>query len=607
MADEPVQSPATVPQIHASLLQRSLDIRSLPVKARLWVLAAIFLAAAAGALILFAGLGGNFPGGVDVLPAAYQPFSAAGDLQVPRVGSLFLLAGLTFSAAALGYGSGLPGWRFSWFTRFTIGLTGLALCAQVVGMARLFEIVAGKSTGFWILYTLLALVGWEGVVLSALLVVIPNRAARWSPPLVAAISAAPMLCIIAAYLILIPRLSLVSALNQPEVESGLLLMTDLVNRLVNLFPILLFATGVYLFWQAIVQARLANREFGVNLANRISGKFWLLGAFLLLKILYLFAGYAGLYPGDLGQAFENSRMDGIVSWLLAVVLAGLIFYWLWRQPFELKPAGFGAVTLLVVIAFNFLYGLAHFLVLSYLVWFGFSESLDISLGAILGNFLVDAQVYVQFLLIVIAPFLGILLLIFRKGKYRTAGILLIGIGMWNFFRAINVFFDLILNHPFPIAHGNVDYLTFDAVLTAFLILLALLWFGNRKRKTEPWPIALVLVVSTLAGLFGSVLENTSIPWIYFGLLVLPFAYTLLLDAQALNQPGPDRPARVLGWTALTAFLLVVVAYSTLLGRIGPGVDTLEDLANIVFVPPYLFVLMGITISGRGLGEGKESF
>jgi uncharacterized membrane protein YjjB (DUF3815 family) len=178
----------------------------------------------------------------------------------------------------------------------------------------------------------------------------------------------------------------------------------------------------------------------------------------------------------------------------------------------------------------------------------------------------------------------------RRGR-RPVAVALLAIATWMTPIALGVLRGLIEGRD-PASIGKPELITIDALLTAVVAGLAILWWAGRQRAVGPGALAIVLVTSTLVAHVGAL-----VPAGYDGLVIglvflLGGVYGLTFESRELNQSGDARPERVPRAIGLLLLNLGLVVFAIAFDRFTGGG---ADLA-VLFVPPVVVLLVGAELS-----------
>jgi hypothetical protein len=155
----------------------------------------------------------------------------------------------------------------------------------------------------------------------------------------------------------------------------------------------------------------------------------------------------------------------------------------------------------------------------------------------------------------------------------------------------------VIEQVLPASKVSFQYLTYDVALTGVLLAFNVLQRRGKQHRLSEGGIVIVLVVSTLVALAETLIfPNQGYPGFVL-LLVLPMLYQLLFDSADLNIADSTQGSRLLRTLGFQALLMLVVAWAVALRLIVPGQDQWEDVANKLFLPPFLLLYLTTTITG----------
>ncbi len=557
--------------------ERRLRLGGLDPLTRMLATAGLVVLLLASSLILLTGFGWEIPGGSDLV---------LGGEGVPRMATLLAYGGIGVGAAGAVIAlQGLPP-ALEWPLRGMVALVIASLAGILADAARLLV-----PSSIWALPQglddALRIGGWVAFTCALVVAATPPAWARRLPAALAAITALPFAIALGLYLIPedVPS-SLLETTSHGSVALGIL----------SLVATLGLATSALFLWQAVAGVR-ATQATAVRFSRRFGAASlrWLLWL-LAIKLAWLGLGYAGLLPAFLGgdsAAWDNSRHDGLLSWVLAAGFAAAAIFALERYPMErIDVRGLRPAMIWVTIAFTGFVGLSS---VALLLWGALgvfdAEGLRSGLQDAI-EWLADGLLWSTVITVFAAVALAGLLLAMRR---RWAGLaFLVVLVIWALPRALQATPGLGDEHPF---RGlGVDVLTFDALLTVALFAVAI-----ARRRLAPAEIILVLVASTLIANTAVVLGAWDSTTYFYVALVLPAAFLFLYDADDLNREGPHRRSRVLGTVSLSATVLTIVAVQAILGQVGPDQESQGELVRLVMAVPLAGVLIGASLAASRAG------
>jgi hypothetical protein len=182
------------------------------------------------------------------------------------------------------------------------------------------------------------------------------------------------------------------------------------------------------------------------------------------------------------------------------------------------------------------------------------------------------------------------LLLSRIERYRYLAPFFILTGMWSL--------PILIQVQFPDLNLAFQYLTFDISLTIVLILVTTLAWQRKQLKNYSWRIVLMLVVSTLIALIGTLTQPVLRNFVFYSLLVIPFFYQLWFDSAELNTAGLSQGQKVVQTIGLQALLMVVVTWAVATGLISPEKDDWGAVAERLFLPPFLGLFLASMIGDK---------
>ncbi len=539
-------------------------------------------------IILLAGLG-KYPGQTSLLiPDNLHPDS--GLLQIPFSLVLFIIIGFGLVTGAMIFGSFQTGWIRPSVTRFTLGFLSAAVPLYFLRFTELGDLLKDKFSTLQFL--LLCLAFLSGFIATLSSWISSPRLARLAPWLG-----------IGAYLgtavsFLIWKIQLDREMLSPLTSRGPDLLSPVIYLNLLATPLIWFS-GIFLFWQVIIEAKIFSREIGLRVANLSARLPWLLATLFTLKLVWLAVGYWSAYQGEAHQVWERSLSDSWQAWILAgiyaIVAGWLLFY-------TSRPLGSAQLNKSAVF---FTAGFLFIFILTYLIYFLGQLFLNIealpeqisqpislcfkagpgSLAAFiycLANGLSDYFLHWMGLFVAALIPLGFIFL--RSKKLRGLAPICFLAGVWALPDVVGV---IAFMQGREEINPAFEYLSFDVFLTVVLLFYALLAWRWKSPTARLWTITLVLVVSTLTALAETLIPPTLAETSFVLLLIIPVLYQLLFDSESLNVAGPTRVTRVLWTFSWQAALMVVLAWAVALGRFTSSTSQLDMIATKIFMPVFL--------------------
>jgi hypothetical protein len=376
----------------------------------------------------------------------------------------------------------------------------------------------------------------------------------------------------------------------------------------SVIAVLAIVVSIFVLWQAISGIR-AGRIGAVRLSRSVEGRplLWI-GAISAVKVAWLGLGYAGLLPTFLGGAsssWEDSRLDGLLSWVIAVCFAIAALLALARLPLQrIDERGLRPVVVGLAAAFTGFFALGGLALVLYAALGSFSDQ-----GALRASledtteWLRNGILWSTVIAVFAAAVLAALLLLARRSWIGLT--FLVVFVVWAL-RALQATPGLSDEQSFQ--SPGVNVVTFDAVLAVALAVLLAAWHWGKQRSLPPAELALILGVSTLVADTGTLLGGWDSEVYFYLALVFPAAYLFLFDARALNREGPHRRRRVLGAIGAASVLLSLVAIQILLGQIGPGEVSNGEIVQVVMAVPIAGVLVAASLAAlRGASTPTAEF
>ncbi len=538
---------------------RRLELSTLPPATRALTLAAFAACGLAGFTIVAMGAGWTLPGGAD-------PFTGPeGEAAVSRLLIGITYLGLALGAAVLTAGSLTPGWKGPRLTRAAVGFVAGAIAA---GCAGLTGEAADAFGGSLVPARVLA---WAALALALALPASPSRLLAPRPRAAGALAASPFLLLGLGYAISAGGPGLVAG---EETGERALVSASLVLAVTDLGLVL----GLLLLWGAFASTRQARDygEAGAALGRAVP---WLLGILLAGKLVWLGFGYAERLPGALrgsADAWQESIDNGPFGWALALELALLAGVALargrLRGPDPDRLGGAVAATSLGFAAPFLAFGLLLLLV----------EYALVLPTASVGRWLADAAGWFVEPRVASAAVVGTVVgaavaggLLLRLRARGGAAVFLLVLAAWGLPRAITTAWRLVAGIESEPPFHSVSLVTLDAVVTAALAVLALLWRAGRQRTVGPGALVVALAISTLVAHPGVFLPSGwKTGMLFYLALVYPPVWQFAFDAASLNERTADRPARVLRAAGMSALLLVIAAVNVAVEISAPGKTTI---------------------------------
>ena len=549
----------------------------------------IAVAAAAGLLILALGLGWAPPGG--------RQFAAFGD-STPRFLVPWTCGVLAVLAFTLTVSSTVPAWRFPWLTRAAIGVGGAALGAQTVVMGWIVSAV-GISTGP------ARVAGWAALVCGAAVALVPQAVAERLRLTVAGMAATPFAMVLGVWL---------TAGTAPEVPIPggpvISIQDTFAQATITIVGALTAGVGILVLWSLILSTRQA-RDIGEGVAAVGSGARGALEALVAVKVAWLVAAYGGL---AFAESVEAGSSDGPGAWVLGIGFALGALTWVVRVPRRPVPSDLTSreVVRWVGLGFAgvFVASVAVALASALMaVWptTGPSETLNDVLGWLASG---DPPVALWWIVGTVAV-ATIAVWPLRRVRLsgRRAWVAAAVVAAWGLPRAVELVFRILEWAP---PFDSPSLVTFDTALTIGLAA-AVVAARVRGSSLPESDLVIVLVVSTLVahplGIMPAAWQSG--PSFYL-LLVYPILYKFLFDSTWVNESDPGiRPGRVLRIAGFTALLVATNAMLILLGRAGPGIDTVEAVILGAIGEAYLLVPVGALVVAAALqrradGDASEA-
>jgi hypothetical protein len=514
------------------------------------------------------------------LPENLSPLHSS--LFVPFSLLVILPAGLGLIAGAIFFASYQPGWRLPLLTRLTVGI--LALAFPLSFLQYSITIIGETGTGPGLIAVLIVFLAiFCGVATIICAFIRSTRIARWA----SRFATGSFLGLSLAFLMF--KLWWDSLAYQIQINpAAIAIIHNPISTVISYLTPFWWLSGVIFFWKAIVEVKFFSREIGSKIAN-LSDRFpWLLAVLFGLKLAWSAIGYWGVIHGTATRPWEASGQDGPLAWLLAAFFAIATGWWLTHPRKQVNTESFSRATIFLTGGFLLLFIAAFLLFFPATLIVGLGlESIGLALGSI-STTLAGLGISWTFLFAILLLPLGLVLSRWRKYRYLSP--LFILCGLWSL---PSIFQKLI-----PGLNISFEYLTFDTALTFTLFILAVLAWRGKQPRDNIWTISLVLVVSTLTALAESLIPEKLVYLGFAVLLVFPMLYKLLFDSSELNMPNGAGGQRLIQTVGFQAGLMLVVAWSLVLGLITPDQPRFEDVANKIFLPTILALYLTVQISDR---------
>jgi hypothetical protein len=612
----------------AFLRRRRLRLAGLPRLDRAVTATALITCAAVGALILSAGWFDRVPGGGDARAASIVELSPGERCapmserpSIPRAVTLVGYAGLAISGACLARAAVGRRGAVKLAMIVAVAFVGAATAASLVGQARLVDLTSKlflPSSGVRVTPFLALAPAWTGLATALALTPLsyaPERLGRvrlgWIRRSSWLLAAGPGAAGLAMYALspLAMRVP-ASLLARPCLEGFDLggILDPQSNAAAALEPILfdLQAVGPLLFFWLVIEGTRLTRDASDWIAGKLQHRRGLLAAGLGGKVVWIAAGLAGILPAWLGgdaEGWTRALRDGSLTWLLTIAIGVLVTWWLWhRRAPSITEGGFRRAAWLVVAGFSAVPVIAYGVLLAHLIRSelgpsgGDPEALVLyRLSTWFSENVGEAESWSWIAVIALSGALGIALS--GRRRLRSTGLFLAGVFVWGVPFTVAPLLDLIDGPVGPLPISGVELITLDAVLTGSVVFLVLARVGGHQGP-DLRSLTLVAVATGAVALPGTLVPRELEAPLLFAGLVLPAVGAFLLDAADLNEPVPERPAKVLFTVGVATGLLTAAAWSVGTGSLAPGGILEEDLARLVFLAPFLTLLLASSISAR---------
>ena len=568
------------------ILSNRLRLSNLPpdiAKSARWLLG---VSIAASCLILWLGAGLPFPSSSIVIPGTLNLTGSNVEVPLWLILSFLFGSGIIFVFTARATYS--LGFRRAKATRVLIALIALGLTASIFAPLQ----GLGEKNIYYI--------AWLAIVISAVLVVLSFfstiKLMRWCT----------LLFIIQGAFIIILFIYLY---RQSSLHTGggwdiytFVLYYSTAGLYSYMGSLILLADAIF-FWQALTEGKVFTRAIGKGVAGITNRFSWLLGLLLVIKIIILSLGYLGYWPGGLENIWHESEKDSFFIWILAGIYAILAIWWLlkYQSPVLnstihrfsrfitigfLLPLILSVLLFIIVFPISMLTGDVSQQNTSILQCFSpvTNQSVASIIACLVSGISDNMLAWQQFFVALLLP---LSILFWKWKRYNYLSLPLFIIGIWALPRLIN---SLILA-----VDVSFTYLTFDTMLTVILIGLAIFWYRKRLSHSAGWILTLILVVSSLHAL-SETLIPAALVWIGFSiLLIFPMVYQFLFDAKEINEAGTHRNTTVIRVIGLASGLMLLLVWGLGSGYLAPGTKSFELVANIMFLPAILGLLLAVIV------------
>lgn len=516
---------------------------------------------------------------------------------VPRLVILLAYLALAASAAALAAGAVRPGARRPRLVFVSVGVLGalVGLNTQAAhGVLETFRTIYKDGPALlprWMIagpYAA-ALMSILGAVVVA---IAPRRLARRLGRLFPALAAAPFLVGLVVFVVaglLTLRGPDIDTLRRfspqartPESGAAIAVVAAVLNAG-------LWAAGAF-FWQAALGAYGA-RDGATRLAAQVQhGHRWISFA-VGAKLVWVALGLAGLLPallGGGGERWANSRADGAFAWAYASVLGAAAATWLARRRGSIDAHGVLFATAIVCSGLLAASITAAFFLLLAITANDLSQGKAALALADVAYWITDRAFLTQVLCVAAAGGFGFVLLAFARVA-QGATVLLLLFSLWALPATAGAAWPDLTGGN--VGFGRVELVTMDVAIS--IAVAALVALGAAGRVTVS-PALLVVAVMTSAliahtgGLLSSLLSDRAT--FYAAILFAP-AFQFLLASRRLNEPGPQRPARVLCAVGLAAAVTTFVTVQEVTDFAGPGREDLASMAGPLIAVPLAATLV----------------
>jgi hypothetical protein len=539
---------------------------------------------------------------------------------VPRIAIVAASLGFAGVAAVLTAAALQPGWRLPRLTVSFVGLVGTYLALVLVQQADIIDYTTkylGGDLKTRSAILVIRIAGWLGVAAMMLLVVTPLRIKRRRYSLWAFVASSPYLSMLVAFWL--AHSGSYDALS--EFTSVRAHIAETIMAVEATFAVI--GVNALLLWQGLAGARAVS-QLSVESTKRVKGLYALF-SLVALKLLWTIAGYLDLLRGPYGDraSWLHSRGDGVVSWTLAVASSAALGWFLLRERWRLGHQDrFFTGAWLTIGGLLLWDALFQLITLSYGVATAAVPGvrpLPSSLTAFFSGcqrWLSDWSSWQMPAAIYVAGAAGLFMLLRRK--HRPLGLFLAVFAIWALPRALVITSDSLAYPRFPVGRpadlvegseqvpGWIDMITLDTAITLMVAVLGVLWWRGRQRAANPRDLIIILLAMTLV---AHPMEIVPGSWdhgvLFYVGVVLPVAYSLLFDADSLNEAVATRSARVLATCGITALLLTTMAVEIARDLFGPGSPTMADVGRTILTLPFTIMLVMGSLrarSGEHLGE-----
>jgi hypothetical protein len=534
----------------------------------------------------------ELPGGVDnVAPRGRPP------ILVSRVVTVLGYLGLGAAGAALVIAGTETSARWGRAALIGVGLIGAGLGGSLIELGGLVatynKLTIGRDLFATGAATVVRVLGVMAIAASVAISAAPRAwLGQWRRVAIAA-AATPFACGLGAYVYLRVAANgeVPAALGVPHPQ-GLA-----AQALVALVAGAGFVVGALLLWQTVVGVR-ASRDIGVGVGH--AALRWPSLVFLLLgvKVAWLALGYLDILPGWLGgrlESWDATRGDDWLSWLIVAGLAATVALLLLRREppdkrSEEEPTAAAAAAAGGLMLFLLAGTMAIFIVAILGVTPGSGVRRAVRDA---GDWFADGLLTSQIVVVYVAGAASALLIVTRR--WLTGAAVLMLFFIWSLPRAIDITING-ANGP-PNTLGRAELATLDTAITVALLIVAGAWALRPQEGARAAAIAVVLAASTALVYAGQLLGGVWAAGAFYIGLVFPAAYRFAFDAKSLNRRRPDRDARILAVTGLTAAFLVIAVVQTSSGFLGPDSVGTGALGRLLLAPPFAAVLVAISLRG----------
>ncbi len=596
MTDEPSGPSVVVPRLYHEHLAPHLDtardrwredrlhIGLLPPAARRWALLGLGIAVVSAGFIIVLGEGWRIPGGA----LLYTTRGEAG-VRIPLALIVFLYLGFASVGGVVMVAARHDGWKLPAIARLFVAGVGAAIAADSITAADSMQSLSGANPG------VIKILGWSGVALSCVIALLPRRALGRRHELAALIGGSPFLLALAAYAF--------TGSGRDGVLARNFLGSEMIGSLLGLS----IAVALLLVWGVAESVRLGC-DYGHVLATVSRAAPWLFPALLTAKVVWIIAAYDGWLPGWLGggnSSWVLSSQDGLVGWGYAIVIVVLGALWLHSSRRRRAPSTRTLDSWLALVAVGLgctylAYAILGLLIDITLPWPWLSIPANIAAAA---NHLVPpdlAKSWPAVVTVAVSPLLALALT--PRHRWHPASVFLLVFAVWGAPSAAYTAWGLVTHNLPPF--NNTSLATIDTVVTAAIVVFAILWWTGRQRQVSPHAMLVALTAFTLIGHPGVLLPaNWRGGSLVYLALIYPVVWKFLFRARALNGHAPDRPARVLGAIGLSSLLLMIATVSVAIGLTAPGRSSelnhyLDLVGQVFLMVPFAAVLVAEIVAGE---------